>query len=154
VEFHEGVGSFRNSSSVELFDDNPYSFFGFRNPATNSFFLATLKRIEKPDAIFNQISDCLSNDSNFSSNARLIADELDLAAYDSVAIAFCTHATDQTSDPYELPLLLSGTLLFGSEAFSLRAVCFDLFGYLSAGKIFGILNAIYIVSSFYAWHSI
>jgi hypothetical protein len=153
-EFYEGIGIFRNSSDLKLFNDNPYSFFGFRDPRSNSFFLATLKDFDHPDQIFNTINACLLNYSNFSADAREIAEDLDLLTHHSVAIAFSTHTSDSPMEPYELPLRLTGILVHGDYDLELNAVSFDLFGYMSAGKVYGVMNAFYIVSSFYAWRSI
>jgi hypothetical protein len=153
-EFYEGLANFRNPSFFRLFNDNPYSFFGFHDPNSNSFFLTTLKNFDQPDHIFNQINACFLNSTNFSAAARAIADDLDLLTHHSLAIAFATHPSDNLLDPYELPLRLTGTLVFGDHDLELTAISFDLFSFLSAGKVYGVLNALYIVSSFYAWHSI
>jgi hypothetical protein len=153
-EFYEAAAVFLNTLTFAPFKQNPYTFYGFRDLRSDTFFMLALQKSNAHDDAFRQINDCLLNYTNLSAEVRSIAEDLLIAPDRALAIGFFTRESHEPLTPYDIPLRFSGTLILGERDVELNGLAFDFLAFIFNGKVYGVLNAIYIVSSFYAWLSI
>jgi hypothetical protein len=151
----EAIWWARNSSETHPFPESHYSLYGFLDPPNSSYLFFTLRGNKLPSVVFQHVSNELSNFTDFVSQSGALHRHLSSSIPSLLlSLTFVTHPIEITDDPYELPSALNGTLHIGDLELDVYGECFDLDGYISSGRIFGVLNSIYLVVSFYSWFSI
>jgi hypothetical protein len=145
-------------STTGMFSQLTFDLLGFFNPDNNSYFFFAFQGVADRQSFVQFVGDTLANFDDFYSRSAEIRDTLVNESSNGLPVmsfGFITPPIEEPLDsPYDLPWMLVGNLHIGSRELKVLARCFDLISYYMNGKVFGVLNAVYIAISFYAWGSV
>jgi hypothetical protein len=151
-------GYFRNASMTKLFPESYFTFVGFSDSSNESTYCFRVTEDHDPNYLLGLIGNRLAKYPFFPPYLHEIHELLlrlfgnMTRRHDFMSLAFIIEKSP-SSEPFDLPLFLNGTLLYDSYELQVNARGFDLGNYVSEGKLFGLLTSICLAVSFYAWSS-
>lgn len=162
-EVFSAVTIFRNSSTLEIFPYRKYFMYGFQDSTNTSFYFFGFNETNNDTIpLLTNISYQLSEFDIYYDHVQDIHDRVQdvienvtsFDALDFVSIAFTISDTKPDNKPYHLPYNLTGLMIRDDMMATLSGWQFDTIRFLKEGKLYGLISAIIIVLSYYAWGSV
>ncbi|OHS98312.1 hypothetical protein TRFO_35247 [Tritrichomonas foetus] len=159
-QFYQARSIFKNTTDFH-FDRYSYPMLGFSDLNNESYFFFQIpSKVIKPNISSLIEEHMLSIFEKYEimtfTNLSFLYDQITTLFNDKnlILLNFSINPTNETLDPFLLNNLLNGTILHQNHILDLAAFQFNMIEFVTQGKIYGVLSAVFLTFSFYAWCSI